>query len=289
MNDEGIFIINDKVMFLPASNSLRAVNDGSRNFVLHTPSSQCLLILLQNNHQVVSHKYLFEEIWEKNGTIVTPNTLYQNIALIRKALKAAGLDEEIIKTVPKQGVKLSALITSSLSDEPTSIAHEVSDEPALKEDSLQVAEDIQEPSPSRSENRTDAISFTPSAVSERLRRSKFFSLVVPCTLITFFVYYLFVLSNTELDGEAFISDYLEIGTVNNCRVYSSYHGIEISKQKFATMVKLSGLTCQTGDIVYLTFNRMSQLSMIQRCDKPITNAQAVCQNYLYEEGTENEN
>lgn len=289
MDDKTIFIINDKVMFQPASNSLYPVTDQSKKLVLHTPSSQCLLILLQNNHQVVNQKYLFEEIWEKNGVIVTPNTLYQNIALIRKALKAAGLDEEIIKTVPKQGIKLSALITSSIPDEPTSIVHEVYGESAQHAEPIQVTEGIQPSVLSRSENKTDTITYTPAMVSERLRRSKLFSLVVPCALIGYFVYQLFTLSTTELDGEAFISDYLLIGTVNNCRLYSSYHGIEISKQKFATMAKLSGLTCQSGDIVYLTFNRMSQLSMIQRCDKPITNAQAVCQNYLYEEGTENEN
>ena len=50
------------------------------------------------------------EVWRKHGMEVTVNTLYQNISILRKTLKRVGIDENIIITVPKKGITLSAQV-----------------------------------------------------------------------------------------------------------------------------------------------------------------------------------
>ncbi|WP_313080565.1 winged helix-turn-helix domain-containing protein [Atlantibacter sp.] len=288
MDKTGAFIINEKVMFSPDTNSLCPVDDKTKPIALHTPSSQCLLILLQHNNEVVSQKLLFEEIWEKNGALVTANTLYQNIALIRKALKTAGIDEEIIKTVPKQGVKISARITFHNLNELNDITNNENHHKHQFSLPLEIKSFHPPASSDSIEKKADNRVMTPHGLIERVRHNIFFALVLPFFLNIALMYWLYTLLTPELDGKEFIKDYLDVGTINNCQVYSSYHAEELSKQKFSTMLQLSGMTCRPGDIAYLTFNRMSDLSVIQRCDKPITDKKAICQNYLYEERGESE-
>lgn len=50
------------------------------------------------------------EVWRKHGMEVTVNTLYQNISILRKTLKRVGIEENIIITVPKKGITLTAQI-----------------------------------------------------------------------------------------------------------------------------------------------------------------------------------
>jgi DNA-binding winged helix-turn-helix (wHTH) protein len=289
MNGNGTFIINDKVIFTPDSNSLCPVAGNASPVVLHTPSSQCLLILLLHNNEVVSQKFLFEEIWEKNGVLVTANTLYQNIALIRKALKTAGMEEEVIKTIPKQGVKISAKVMFTPFETANERLPEESDDNTSVPEPLTSANKNLQIFQVESEITNGRSANSPSSGLSRLFYNKFLGLILPTALCLLFLSYLYFLQNKDLDGKDFIDDYMDIGKIGNCQVYSSYHATEISKVKFATMAKLSGLTCQPGDIVWLTFNRLYGMSTIQKCDKPITDSKAVCANYLYQEGADNEN
>lgn len=285
MDENSVIIINGKVIFAPESNSLYPVNDTSKPVVLHTPSSQCLRLLLQNNNQVVSQKILFEEIWEKNGALVTPNTLYQNIALIRKALKAAGLDEEVIKTIPKQGIKISAQITTN---NPKEVAE--TSEYRNHPDSHSSTYGQGTPSlvASTPENRNDAQPSITLSLLQKLSNHQFFLNILPLLLCVFLLYWLYTLSGYLGYSNTFFKDYMDIGKINNCQVYSSYHGTDISKAKFETMVKLSGMKCQPGEKAWLTFNHQYHMSMLIKCDKAITDKRAVCQNFMYEEGVNNE-
>lgn len=56
----------------------------------------------------MSQQDFMDEVWGKNGIQVTSNTYYQNISILRKALKKAGIDEEIIVTIPRMGLTLAS-------------------------------------------------------------------------------------------------------------------------------------------------------------------------------------
>ncbi|UTJ49479.1 winged helix-turn-helix domain-containing protein [Atlantibacter subterranea] len=289
MSDNAIYIINDKVIFTPDSNTLCPVNDNTKPVVLHTPSSQCLLLLLQNNNQVVSQKVLFEEIWEKNGALVTPNTLYQNIALIRKAFKSAGLEEEVIKTIPKQGVKIAARLIVNTQKELGDLTEFENNPHSHLTSTLKAAPPFSlEPFTVEEHKPENHLTSSPS-VLHKLIRNKFFFFILPGLISVFFVYWLCVFYGSQGHGNAFFKDYMDIGKINNCQVFSSYHGVDISKAKFETMARLSGMTCQPGEMAWLTFNRQYEMSMLIKCDKQIADKNAVCQNFLYEEASDNEN
>lgn len=49
----------------------------------------------------------YAEVWENQGLYVTDNTFYQNISLLRKTLRAAGIHDNIIQTVPREGIRFT--------------------------------------------------------------------------------------------------------------------------------------------------------------------------------------
>ncbi|VXC80574.1 hypothetical protein YERSI8AC_20001 [Enterobacterales bacterium 8AC] len=77
---------------------------------LNAPTSRCFEILLANRYSVISQKVLFESVWGKQGAYVSANTLYQNISLLRKALKSLDLDG-IVKTISKQGIVIADTVS----------------------------------------------------------------------------------------------------------------------------------------------------------------------------------
>jgi DNA-binding winged helix-turn-helix (wHTH) protein len=105
------WLINDVVLFEPDERRLCAIqNYPAQCIILHGPVNECLLQLLLHNGEVLSQRFLFDAVWGKQGAVVTTNALYQAIASVRKALKSAGLADDVIKTIPKAGFKSVAQI-----------------------------------------------------------------------------------------------------------------------------------------------------------------------------------
>lgn len=101
------FLLDGTVLFIPGRNLLTAVPDNSVQLALSNPASQCLHLLIQHHGQVVERDVFFQRVWLSNGSQVTNNNFYQNISLLRRAFKEFGLNDELIITVPKVGIRLS--------------------------------------------------------------------------------------------------------------------------------------------------------------------------------------
>ncbi len=97
-------ILNHHVIYDKNSGSLIDIEQKHDEIILTTPANNCLLILLKNKPEITTQKELFEEVWEKYGIPINTNTLYQNIAMIRKAFRQLGIEEEIIVTIPRRGM-----------------------------------------------------------------------------------------------------------------------------------------------------------------------------------------
>ncbi|CAI2146733.1 Transcriptional regulatory protein, C terminal [Serratia fonticola] len=97
-------ILNHYVIYDKKSGSLVDIGNRYDEIFLTTPANNCLQILLKNKPEITTQKELFEEVWEKYGIPINPNTLYQNIAMIRKAFRQLGLEEDIIVTIPRRGM-----------------------------------------------------------------------------------------------------------------------------------------------------------------------------------------
>ncbi|TFZ53061.1 hypothetical protein E5C26_01655 [Serratia proteamaculans] len=81
------------------------------HYSLNTPVSRCLQLLIERHGEIVSQEEFFDYVWKQHGLVVSSNSFYQNISLLRKAIKKAGIDDDLIVTVPKKGIVLPKRFT----------------------------------------------------------------------------------------------------------------------------------------------------------------------------------
>jgi DNA-binding winged helix-turn-helix (wHTH) protein len=262
---DNIFLINDKLFFDPDEHSLWPLNGhpGSK-VVLHTPASDCLLLLLRHNHQVVTQKFLFEQVWEKQGAVVTTNALYQSITLLRKGLQSAGLSENILKTVPKVGYKLTAVVREGrLSDliEPVVV--------------LPVAVEAEE-------GEKPSHDVEPKAEPKNKSLLQNFSAYWVYFLAgLIFIFVCGVLYKQMAKNNSLFSDYHYIGQVNDCSLYSSQPSAEKSTHTFLMLDKHYPLSCKNGGVAYITLASTQQGSSLLLCSENIQSNNAQCQSYIF--------
>ncbi|MCU6669302.1 winged helix-turn-helix domain-containing protein [Enterobacteriaceae bacterium H4N4] len=103
-----LFIINDEVIFDANSYELKSLKNVGEVIILNVPTSRCLHLLIEKKDEVVSRDNFMEQVWQAKGVVVSQNTFYQNISLLRKSLKNIGLTEDIIVTVRRKGFILAA-------------------------------------------------------------------------------------------------------------------------------------------------------------------------------------
>jgi len=101
------YIIDNKVRFCPLENKLERLDKEDEAVFINSPASRCFLMLLSQQGKVVTQQTFMDEVWQKRGVFVAPNTYYQNISILRKALKKAGFDNNIVVTVPRIGLTLA--------------------------------------------------------------------------------------------------------------------------------------------------------------------------------------
>lgn len=117
------YILAQKFIFDPYSNTLSDLNDDNNIVRLGSNESRILLILIENSNQVVSRDQLHEYVWRDQGFQVDDSSLTQAISTLRKMLQDSTKSPQFVKTVPKRGYQL----ISSVDIATQSQAHEVAD------------------------------------------------------------------------------------------------------------------------------------------------------------------
>ncbi|HBT4850725.1 TPA: hypothetical protein MB351_001837 [Klebsiella pneumoniae] len=98
------YIINDEVIFNMDVNELQPVAGKDHEAItLNTPTARCLQLLLESNGNIISRHEFLSAVWEERGVVVSQNTFYQNISLLRKSLLRAGLTQDVVVTVRQRG------------------------------------------------------------------------------------------------------------------------------------------------------------------------------------------
>lgn len=98
------YIINDEVIFNMDVNELQPVaGKGHEAITLNTPTARCLQLLLESNGNIISRDEFLSAVWKERGVVVSQNTFYQNISLLRKSLLRAGLTQDVVVTVRQRG------------------------------------------------------------------------------------------------------------------------------------------------------------------------------------------
>lgn len=258
-----VFLINETVLFEPDARRLCSLADyPSRAVILHGPVSECLLQLLEQNEQVLTQRYLFAAVWEKQGAVVTTNALYQTIASIRKALKSAGLEENVIITIPKAGFKsVAQLQVGTLAD--FAERNNAVPAPVLAEVSSEIAKPAILP-----------------PVTQRTPRfwrpSSLYWLAGALFLLSCGVLY-----SVLKPAEPVFAGYHPIGTMDGCEVYSSWNEIDKSQKMWTSLSQRFPLTCKTGKVAYMTLNHAQLGISVIICDRAPENREARCESLFY--------
>jgi len=258
-----VFLINDTLLFEPDLRRLGPLEGyPHRAITLHGPVNECLLQLLENNDQVLTQRFLFASVWEKQGAVVTTNALYQTIASIRKALKSAGLDENIIKTIPKEGFKSVAQVRIGEREE-FILAQKASQDAVLPDVSAEKA--------------------IPVVVEpEALQKPSFFASPLAYAVAGgLFILSCSVLFMTLKDNAPAFKNYQNIGKINDCDVFSSWREKEKSISMFTQLSKRYPIHCDSGGMAWMTLNHAQQGNSVTICDRNPQDAQAQCNSIFY--------
>lgn len=116
---------------------LRLVEEDDE-ITLFSTASRCLELLIEKHGSTLSQKELMDAAWVGQGYNVTPNTFYQNISNVRKALNALLPEKPIIFTIKRVGLfipdDISIIPILDEATEPSSACMENSSTSAIDEE-----------------------------------------------------------------------------------------------------------------------------------------------------------
>ncbi|GMQ39853.1 winged helix-turn-helix domain-containing protein [Enterobacter asburiae] len=237
------YIINERVLFKPEESKLKPLGARGREVVLNVPSSRILYLLLSKNGAVVTQDEIYTEVWEKYGQRVTPNALYQNVSLLRKALKSAGIVTLTIKTHPKSGFSYHGDI-QVYEDESELPRKKWTDEPDLSRD-LQQSQSIDEAEFSQTNNEEKKEAVSPSGKMTYWPVLRF-------TFFFVFITTVFLVLLPSSSDEHFTSEQNIVARVNGCPVYVDRGNRKVSLSKILVYLREKKIRCQEHDFLYMT-------------------------------------
>lgn len=254
MKNKNLFLINKTVLFFPRSGILRAQKTGKSDVTLLVPVSRCLNLLLQHPGKVVDKATFFSEVWEKNGQYVTANTFYQNISLLRKALKSAGLNEDVIRTVPRQGIRFTG--------------------------SVETLEDSEADSTSTSNPLKPEVADVQGSSSDVSRINLFHwkYILLLIGFLSLLAMILVLSTNTGTTNDVFHNSKSIVS--ERCKInYSGpYH-----ENAIPGLLAAHGVSCKTDNVVFLVKNETSVREFLADCEK-YTAKEQKCRSWLFIKG-----
>ncbi|HIE0647020.1 TPA: winged helix-turn-helix domain-containing protein [Serratia marcescens] len=256
-------ILNCRVIYNKNTATLMDVEQKKDVITLTTPANNCLQILLDNGMEITTQKELFEEVWEKHGIPINTNTLYQNIAMIRKAFRQLGVEEEIIVTIPRRGMVIAdgVQIADFIAD-PAS-PEEDAGEAEVPDNAIHTAQ--------RQAEAEETSAVTPGKIKRRAMLTLLYVVVMTLTgFAASFAYHVY--QNTQ---SRFYS-YRHLGDAQQCQIYTDSRGENQSLPAVAERLAKSGLRCDNRERVYVSsFSGTPRESFIL-CDGDILVATSQC-------------
>jgi DNA-binding winged helix-turn-helix (wHTH) protein len=214
--------------------------------------------LLNHAQQPVTQKMLFEQVWERKGVVVSTNTLYQSIASIRKGLKAVGLEEDIIRTLPKQGFQCNATVQSG-----------------------QLDEFISQPVAPITTDLPPVIAPTAAAPNSFSRHKLGYAVMLSGLITVAMIGSLFYWLNRS--SLPLMPEYFPAGKIEKCTLYSSWSGQEYSQAVFNELRLRHPIDCTLKHTAYLTINRLQYGSTLIICHQPLEQEGVICRAIIFKD------
>lgn len=239
-------IINDAILYTPEEHRLSPLGVRGKENVLNVPVSRCLQLLLQRPGVVISQEEFFREVWQKNGQYVTANTLYQNISLLRKGMREAGLTKNIIKTVPKVGIVFSGAVEIMIEEGNDIVNSENNSMPQ-----------------ERPENKNIVAPIEQTALKSRWQGKKILRIVL---MAAFIVAIFILLTNNRSQSAQFFNTHDRISDVNQCSVYIDRNDLEVNVEGYVKSLEAKNVICNPDEFVYITKTPTNGETLVLFCN-----------------------
>jgi len=267
------WIINEYIEFRPVLKKLTSLKNPEVSVVLTAPASRCLLLLLEASPDIVLQQDFFKKVWEEEGMLVPANTLYQNISIVRRGLRAVGdTDQKLIATIPRKGFQIDDGVRIIKQDDiveaDNSIVHHSIDIPDsdLPEKGVVPGEEdvLSEPLSSQSSQ---------PSFNKDDKKIKIYLLPLLLVLIAFvsgfivtsFIWY-------RHDEPAFFNTYTLIETDNGCHLHTrnDIHDNNNPYAKYKSLILNTGLSCKSYPWVYFPLSVTSPTLTALACKNKYT-------------------
>lgn len=243
------YVINRTVIFNTEKHYLRRVSLKAQSdcIQLNTPASKCFQVLLAHRPSIVTQKDLLEAVWGAQGAFVSPNTLYQNISLLRKALKTLDL-EDVVRTVSKKGLVVDEFLFVEELDE----------------------EDI---CPQTIDTNTVIQNCDSAIMSENPRNYTHWGVAV--SLVAAMIMTGILLCHFSLrNHNDFFENYTLLVRVNDCDVFRPES--DRVEERYIDFIKSIQFKCPQNGVIYLTMPKgRMQVSMVV-CNNAINSIRVRC-------------
>ncbi|WP_415837970.1 winged helix-turn-helix domain-containing protein [Serratia silvae] len=214
---------------------------------MNVPASRCLQLMLQRPGEVISQSDFFNEVWQKNGQYVTANTLYQNISLVRKGLREAGLSQNIIRTIPKVGVFFSGTVEIQ-QEESANIIVQQSNKP--------------EPLPAE---KPQAEMPPPKRTGLNLKKLLRYGLYA-----AFSIAMLLLLASNQSQSVRFFNSHNKVANINQCSVYIDRNDLQTNVAGYKEYLTVNNVVCNPDEFVYITNIPANHSTLVLFCDTTAT-------------------
>lgn len=263
------FILNQCIIYDKVAGSLSDITRPSEVIFLTTPANNCLQILLRNRTEITTQKELFCEVWERHGIPINVNTLYQNIAMIRKAFRQLGVKEDVIITIPRRGVLMaeSVQVVNFSSDQ-----HPPPQSPFL--DMIPVLIDEPEHEPEKSGMQ----------ISETM--SNIYSSHLNIKNLTIITLYLLLMTATAIISSFLYIQYLNtqsrfynyhyFGDYKGCQTYVDSRIDQKNRKLIEASLNAAQISCNNQERVYASFFPGSPRESFIFCDSDILKISSQC-------------
>lgn len=254
------YILNGVIEFSPEDHQLSAYEAKGPAVKLNIPVSRCLELLIERRYTLVPHQVFYTYVWGAEGASVPANSLYQNIALLRKALKTFQEDgDKIINTVPKQGFSLHENVSVQEVDGGKVI---IAPPHSLPVSTIVIdKKSISDP----------AIPLSSEKVVRhgggRFKYTLFAGIVV---LLGLMVFQLTKWGYPSSLG--YLAKYTEKTTVSGCQVFTNHivQNVAMVKENLAD----NQIDCTKTPYIYMTGFQYSQQTSLLSCEQPLRGATA---------------
>jgi DNA-binding winged helix-turn-helix (wHTH) protein len=267
------YIINGIVEFHPAASTLRLLSQPDNVVVLNSPAGRCLLLLIERAGTIVTQQECMNIVWQQRGMLVSPNTYYQNISILRKGLKKAGIASDPVVTIPRIGLTLASdtqitIKESQLQDAQCAIETET-------ETDIACPDAIQHPLPESVEKIPRSVDYR--ALKWRLSLTGVVLALMLLAWMSFATDYLF-------RDHYFVDGYRFAAASGECHVYLA-KGIQTQREQAQALIYVEPFKtqCKSYPWVYVAWFSMLPRASLIRCDRPMEESNHCISDYFIED------